>query len=299
MKHTRNLNCVFVGHVDHGKTSLLDRIRGTSIAKHEPGLITQSINAYNISSSIIEKEKPELIVSDEDFASLTIAHEKKLKTILITDILETNFVRGFGSFIEKKMNGSLKVIMKKCDVVIMPEDGFEEDNIVRVGPIVRKTPYSREELRKRFSFDRKTIIISIGGTDAGKFLIDKSIKIFKNLDLDADMLIVSGPTFKISDKDIRSLGFVNNLHEIIFAADLIISLAGKSTIDEARSYGTPGIFIPIKGHFEQEQNAKKMGFSFEDLDHLESLIPIKINEKRYPKMFNGAQKAADIIKKFL
>ena len=252
-----------------------------------------------ISSSIIEKEKPELIVSDEDFASLTIAHEKKLKTILITDILETNFVRGIGSFIEKKMNGSLKVIMKKCDVVIMPEDGFEEDNIVRVGPIVRKTPYSREELRKRLSFDRKTIIISIGGTNAGKFLIDKSIKIFKNLDLDADMLIVSGPTFKISDKDIRSLGFVNNLHEIIFAADLIISLAGKSTIDEAKSYGTPGIFIPIKGHFEQEQNAKKAGFSFEDLDRLESLIQSKINEKRDPKMFDGAQKAADIIKKFL
>ena len=252
-----------------------------------------------ISSDIIEKEGSKLIVSDEDFASLTMAQEKKLKTILITDILETNFVRGFGSFIEKKMNASMKAIMKKCEVIIMPEDGSEVDNIIRVGPIVRKTSHSRDELRKRFSFDRKTIIISIGGTNAGKFLIDKSIQIFKKLDLDVDMLIVSGPAFEISDKNVRNLGFVNNLHEIIYAADLIISLAGKSTIDEARSYGTPGIFIPIKGHFEQEQNAKKVGFSFEDLDRLESLIPIKINEKRDPKMFDGAQKAADIIKKFL
>ena len=252
-----------------------------------------------ISSRIIEKERAKLIVSDEDFASLTIAQEKKLRTIVITDILETRFVRGFGSFIEKMMNGSMKKIMKKCEVVIMPEDGSNEDNIVRVGPIVRRTSHSREELRKRFSFDRKTIIISIGGTNAGKFLIEKSIQIFKKLDLDVDMLIVSGPAFEISDKNVRNLGFVNNLHEIIYAADLIISLAGKSTIDEARSYGTPGIFIPIKGHFEQEQNAKKVGFSFEDLDRLESLIPIKINEKRDPKMFDGAQKAADIIKKFL
>jgi len=55
MKYTRSLNCVFVGHVDHGKTSLLDKIRGTSVAKNEPGLITQSINAYNISLKTIEK----------------------------------------------------------------------------------------------------------------------------------------------------------------------------------------------------------------------------------------------------
>src|SRR3989344_1477343 len=55
MLKTRSLNCVFVGHVDHGKTSLLDRIRGTNIAKNEPGLITQSISAYQIDLKTIEK----------------------------------------------------------------------------------------------------------------------------------------------------------------------------------------------------------------------------------------------------
>ena len=252
-----------------------------------------------ISAEVIEKERAKLIISDEDFASLTIAQEKNLKTVLITDILETNFASGIGSFIEKKMNKSMKKIMNNCDVIIIPEDGPNEDNIIRVGPIVRMTSYSREELRKRFSFDRKTIVLSIGGTSAGQFLIDKTIQVFKKLNLDTDMLIVSGPALNISDQSIRNLGFVNNLHEFIYAADLIISLAGKSTIDEAASYGTPGIFIPIKGHFEQEENAKKVGFSFEDLNRLESLIPTKINEKRDPKMCNGAQKAANIIKRFL
>ena len=252
-----------------------------------------------ISSNIIEKEKPNLIVSDEDFASLTIGQEKKLKTILITDILETRFSRGIGSLIEKKMNHSMKNIIRKCDLVILPENGPNEDNIVRVGPIVRSATQTREELRKKFLFNNKTIVVSIGGTNAGKFLIDAVIDVFEKIKLDVELVIVSGPSLKIYNDKIRNLGFVNNLHEIIYAADLIISLAGKSTIDESKHYGTPGIFIPIKGHFEQEENAKEVGFSFDDLFRLESLIPEKIDEKRIQTNFDGAQKAANLIKNML
>jgi UDP-N-acetylglucosamine--N-acetylmuramyl-(pentapeptide) pyrophosphoryl-undecaprenol N-acetylglucosamine transferase len=252
-----------------------------------------------ISSNIIEKEKPNLIVSDEDFASLTIGQREKLKTILITDILETRFASGIGSLVEKKMNRSMKEIIQKCDLVILPENGPNEGNIVRVGPIVRSTNQTRDELRKKFLFNKKTIVVSIGGTNAGKFLIDAVIDVFEKIKSDIEFVIVSGPSLKIDNNKIRNLGFVNNLHEVIYAADLIISLAGKSTIDESKYYGTPGIFIPIKGHFEQEENAKEIGFSFNDLFRLESLIPEKINEKRIQTNFDGAQKAANLIKKLL
>lgn len=255
-------------------------------------------NCKKISQKIIESDNPTIVVSDEDFASLTMAQNKKIPTVLITDILETRFTKGFVSIIEKKMNKSMKEIIKNCNVVILPEDGNDECNIRRVGPIVRQTVYSREELREKFSFDKKTIVVSIGGTDAGRFLIEKILEIFPKLK-EYEIVIVSGPTLDKKFEKIRNLGFVNNLHEIIYAADVLISLAGKSTIDEAREYGTPAVFIPIKGHFEQEDNAKDKGFVFEDINRLEKLIAEKLEEKRNPLKSNGAQNAAQIIKDLL
>ena len=49
----------FLGHVDHGKTSLLDQIIGTSVVDHEAGGITQHIRAY-----IIEKDGRQIAFVD-------------------------------------------------------------------------------------------------------------------------------------------------------------------------------------------------------------------------------------------
>ncbi len=44
-----------VGHVDHGKTSILDQIRGSSVAASEAGLITQCISCTQVPFDVIKK----------------------------------------------------------------------------------------------------------------------------------------------------------------------------------------------------------------------------------------------------
>jgi len=148
--------------------------------------------------------------------------------------------------------------------------------------------------------------VSVGGTDAGRHLIEKTIEAHRILKkkFDLDLLLVSGPSINMTgyqNEDIRILRFVENLHEYIYASDLVISLAGRSTMDESKVYGIPGIFIPIKNHFEQEEGAKRLGYKYDDIFRLRDLIEDKLGTSNrivrtnFQKNANGAEKAARLI----
>jgi UDP-N-acetylglucosamine--N-acetylmuramyl-(pentapeptide) pyrophosphoryl-undecaprenol N-acetylglucosamine transferase len=284
--------------------------RSKKIAEH---IIRKALHKYSI------------VVSDEDFASIAVNQNTILsKSILIYDILEsstccntsydnvsfqnkigeTHFTSGPLHVLEKKMNSSLRDLINKCDKVIIPDFGDNRANLVYVGPIVREITSDRKRLRNELGLTRKTILVCVGGTDAGKHLIQKSIEAYGKLikRFDVDLILVSGPNLKLDlSNDIQNLGFVDNLHEYIYASDLVISLAGRSTIDESNVYGTPGIFIPIKNHFEQEQNAIRLGYKYEDISNLERLIEEKLVYTRINTTSGsrGADMAAKIISEFL
>ncbi|MBW2965310.1 50S ribosome-binding GTPase, partial [Candidatus Woesearchaeota archaeon] len=53
--------CSVVGHVDHGKSSILDYIRGSRIISKEAGGITQAIGASIIPLEVIQKQSGDLL----------------------------------------------------------------------------------------------------------------------------------------------------------------------------------------------------------------------------------------------
>ena len=169
MKSIRSLNCVFVGHVDHGKTSLLDRIRGSNVAKHEPGLITQSINAYNLSSKMIEK-----------FASNLIKDKLKIFGILAIDS------PGHAAFTNlRKRGGSLADI---AVLVIDINEGFKPQTIEALEILKHyKTPFvvalNKLDLISGWNVKDKILIknISLQNENTRKILDEKLYNIVGKL----------------------------------------------------------------------------------------------------------------------
>src|SRR5256712_195398 len=87
--------------------------------------------------------------------------------------------------------------------------------------------------------------------------------------------------------------------DFILAADLVITTAGKGTVNEALAAGTPVIAIPPKGHAEAERNAATLGYRFEDLRRLKELIPQKLALGRLPPKPMGNEQAIGFLIEFL
>lgn len=113
-----------LGHVDHGKTSLLDKIRGTAIAEREAGRITQHIGATEIPLNIILNLCGNL-VKDKTF---------KIPGLLFID------TPGHHSFITLRARGGS--LADLAILVVDINEGFKPQTIESINILKRhKTPF--------------------------------------------------------------------------------------------------------------------------------------------------------------
>lgn len=114
---------VVMGHVDHGKTTLLDKIRGTAVAKGEAGLITQHIGATEVPLSVVQ-----------DFCGSRFGGEFQVPGLLFID------TPGHHAFTSMRSRGGS--LADLAVLIVDVNEGFQPQTIESLGILKRfKTPF--------------------------------------------------------------------------------------------------------------------------------------------------------------
>jgi len=114
---------VVMGHVDHGKTTLLDKIRGTAVAKGEAGLITQHIGATEVPLNVIQ-----------DFFGSHFGNEMQIPGLLFID------TPGHHAFTSMRSRGGS--LADLAVLIVDVNEGFQPQTIESLSILKRyKTPF--------------------------------------------------------------------------------------------------------------------------------------------------------------
>jgi UDP-N-acetylglucosamine--N-acetylmuramyl-(pentapeptide) pyrophosphoryl-undecaprenol N-acetylglucosamine transferase len=247
---------------------------------------------------LIDQFGPQLVIGDEEFSSVSLALEKGINHVLISDELELGFARGaLSRYIENRVSKWYADLQRSVSNLLVPEFGTDRGNMHFVGPVVREVDKTRDQVLAALNIGQSSsfILFSASGSGIGRFLLDPVLRAFRALDLPDTTLVVTGLKEGPTDKSVIYLGVQRDNQNLVAVADLVVSTAGKSTIDEAASYGSPIVAIPIRNHSEQERNAKALGYSHEDITRIGSLITEHLGRRQEPKNYRGSENTASYI----
>jgi UDP-N-acetylglucosamine--N-acetylmuramyl-(pentapeptide) pyrophosphoryl-undecaprenol N-acetylglucosamine transferase len=248
---------------------------------------------------LIQALQPDVVVGDEEFSGVSVALETGRRHALITDELELGFARtAVASYLEGRIGKWYEGLLERVSALIIPDFGQDAGNRHYVSPIVRRVTASRKQVLEENSLpaDGLMILFSMSGAGVGGELLGETAKAFEEASLPGTFLVVAGNRGKKArGPGIYDIGPVRDGQNLIAAADLVVSTAGKSTIDEAASAGTPLIAIPIRNHPEQERNARELGYVADDAGRIRELIAERIGHRDEPRSFDGAVRAARLV----
>ena len=250
-------------------------------------------------AALVTRISPRLIVGDEEFSSVSLAIQRGIQHAMISDELQLGFARSaVARRIEARVSGWYANLQRSVSSLLVPSFGTDSGNIHYMTPVTREVTKSRDAARAEHGLpqDASLILFSSSGSGIGSFLLQRTLEAFQKARTGSEILAVSGVGgLEAKAENVRELGVVRDNQDLIAAADLVISTAGKSTIDESVSSGTPIVVIPIRNHVEQERNAAELGFAFSDLGRLEELIPEHLGRRTEPAHYTGAQRTADYL----
>jgi hypothetical protein len=131
----------------------------------------------------------------------------------------------------------------------------------------RPEDYSdRAALRRRLGYGSGPLVVgAVGGTSVGRELLElcaTAAPILRESLSDARMVLVCGPRLPAESvrapEGVTVLGYVPQLYEHFACCDVAVVLCGGSSTTELAALGTPFIYVPIEGHFEQELVAARL-----------------------------------------
>ena len=246
---------------------------------------------------LFDSRPHDLVVCDEEFSGMVVAERRGERRVFISDELELGFARSWvARRIERRVDRWYKHLLDSADLVIVPEDGKDAGNRRFVGPLVRAPTGSPGDTRRRYALpDGDFVLVSMSGSGVGRKLATSLVEGLRKRGDGFPVVITGNRGQRIGGAGVRDLGVVLDNQDLVAAASVVVSAAGKSTIDEANAAGTPIVAIPIRNHAEQERNAAALGYSSEDLGRLPALVEAAIGKKAMPRIFSGEKKAADEI----
>lgn len=138
-----------------------------------------------------------------------------------------------------------------------------------VGHVVGFSPdayQDRAELRRRLGYgDEPLVICSAGGTAIGRELLElcaAAVPDLRRMLPGVRAVLVCGPRIPVESvrapEGVAVLGYVPRLHEHFACADAAVVQCGASSTTELAALGTPFVYAPIEGHFEQEVVASRL-----------------------------------------
>lgn len=219
-------------------------------------LFTDEIYEY------IENSRPDAVIFTHPFAGMILDIMREKHTLEAKSIgVLTDFV--FHPYWEECL---------MCDYIITPSPmlnyqakvkGFSEDQILPLGiPIGEKfsTVGDKRAMRESLGLDPNAKTVLLMGGSMGYGHMAKTVRSLDQLDLGEDMQIISvcGNNEEMREKidhylksarhRILNFGYVNNVPELMDAADVIVSKPGGLTTSEALAKRLPLIIVnPIPG----------------------------------------------------